>query len=165
MGSDAGVGAREPIIHDFNPRSPHGERRDRGRRSPPWSYFNPRSPHGERRTDADQWRQHDRISIHAPRMGSDPFLTCSISLLIFQSTLPAWGATKPMRGWSVFIGISIHAPRMGSDKTWEALKAADEDFNPRSPHGERPYPLDVIPELIIISIHAPRMGSDLIHLM
>ena len=79
---------------DFNPRSPHGERRCR-----PWhpaprytfqstlpargataclpsrrgctQYFNPRSPHGERQhiPGCNFW--HILISIHAPRTGSD----------------------------------------------------------------------------------------------
>ena len=78
------------------------------------------------------------ISIHAPRMGSDisTFLTggtttnfnprsphgerllllpLRLSLMVFQSTLPAWGATKVNRVLQIFITISIHAPRMGSD--------------------------------------------------
>ena len=37
------------IGHDFNPRSPHGERHLRLCAVRPADYFNPRSPHGERR--------------------------------------------------------------------------------------------------------------------
>ena len=33
--------------------------------------FNPRSPHGERRIGAGLWGQTPEISIHAPRTGSD----------------------------------------------------------------------------------------------
>ena len=78
--------------------------------------FNPRSPHGERR----------RLDVSLRRA------------LEFQSTLPARGATgeraKPMaRGRS----ISIHAPRTGSDDGEREYKEALEDFNPRSPCGER----------------------------
>ena len=56
---------------------------------------------------------------------------------IFQSTLPAWGATSALFLYFAIKIISIHAPRMGSDslKYIEVLK-------------------------IMISIHAPRMGSD-----
>ena len=36
--------------------------------------------------------------------------------LIFQSTLPAWGATRNDAIDIRVIFISIHAPRMGSDK-------------------------------------------------
>ena len=37
--------------HDFNPRSPHGERRQGKTHSPDSDNFNPRSPHGERQLD------------------------------------------------------------------------------------------------------------------
>ena len=56
------------------------------------------------------------ISIHAPRMGSDMTQILTVSLpAIFQSTLPAWGATKENEISTTPKRISIHAPRMGSD--------------------------------------------------
>ena len=133
-----------------------------------WNYigiknFNPRSPHGERRLTSDniihslcvfqstlpargatitsaRWSAERDISIHAPRTGSD-----------YRA-----GRYNPGRK-----GISIHAPRTGSDdhhhrpqgckvrfqSTLPARGATDlvhlvnaslDDFNPRSPHGERP---------------------------
>ena len=57
---------------------------------------------------------------------------------IFQSTLPAWGATLPC----------------------PARPFLQTDFNPRSPHGERPLSLKDTMGITGISIHAPRMGSD-----
>ena len=36
------------------------------------------------------------------------------------------------------ITISIHAPRMGSDEVVQVIAQVGTDFNPRSPHGERP---------------------------
>ena len=79
----------------FNPRSPCGERRSllqdyhRG-----GNYFNPRSPCGERRFQITKRCWHYSISIHAPRVGSDIFrFFSSIYGIIFQSTLPVWGAT------------------------------------------------------------------------
>ena len=58
--------------------------------------------------------------------------------LIFQSTLPAWGATLVTFGIGFVVDISIHAPRVGSDNeaTLKEVKITD------------------------ISIHAPRVGSD-----
>ena len=56
--------------------------------------FNPRSPCGERLAFVSFGISPSRISIHAPRVGSD---TLASRLL--------WMATK----------ISIHAPRVGSD--------------------------------------------------
>ena len=85
-------------------------------------------------------RSWTNISIHAPRMGSD----CAISPLIcpsrrFQSTLPGWGATVRLRG--------------------DVRRV--QDFNPRSPDGERPWVPLMRLLSFLISIHAPRMGSDL----
>ncbi|AUD71348.1 hypothetical protein NRBB04_1387 [Bifidobacterium breve] len=100
--------------------------------------FNPRSPDGERLQQQVSEFVGYGISIHAPRMGSDLFeRVWRGSRLIFQSTLPGWGATAAKReakdaqefqstlpGWgatgAVFlmrglVVISIHAPRMGSD--------------------------------------------------
>ena len=96
-GSDRSRAGHSPRRRDFNPRSPHGERRSadwRGRVPP--EHFNPRSPHGERRRiatsfcatadnfnprsphgerrEAVQLCRDENISIHAPRTGSDsPF--------------------------------------------------------------------------------------------
>ena len=101
------------------------------------------------------------ISIHAPRTGSDvPAAVILADIRLFQSTLPARGATCPActRRWT------------------------PDHFNPRSPHGERPPPDEswertqpfqsTLPargatrrrgtrtRRICISIHAPRTGSD-----
>ena len=101
-------------------------------------HFNPRSPHGER-------------------------LYCQIkkeAMTIFQSTLPARGATISGTPYKQTSDISIHAPRTGSDASEDEHFAAINEFqstlpargatiiavplrrrftnfNPRSPHGER----------------------------
>ena len=79
------------------------------------------------------------ISIHAPRMGRDGFLTGQNDFIIkFQSTRPAWGATAEYPiSWDL-CNISIHAPRMGRDNAEIAKDLLDNG----------------------ISIHAPRMGRD-----
>ena len=81
---------------DFNPRSPHGERRTSPSiRTRPKRYFNPRSPHGERQAITHGVLASLRISIHAPRTGSDKFQRgLARSVWEFQSTLPARGATS-----------------------------------------------------------------------
>ena len=80
-------------------------------------------------------------------------------VVVFQSTLPARGATKheppkkqeqpisihaPRTGsdqqsidYFTALLISIHAPRTGSDALSETGRYQAGDFNPRSPHGER----------------------------
>ena len=55
----------------------------------------------------------------------------------FQSTLPARGATHPRRMVEQVQRISIHAPRTGSDRVGAGGGRRAQDFNPRSPHGER----------------------------
>ena len=56
--------------------------------------------------------------------------------------------------------ISIHAPRTGSDKEWVFEHYNLDNFNPRSPHGERRKASNIIAACRSISIHAPRTGSD-----
>ena len=123
------------------------------------SNFNPRSPCGERPTVVLP-RFCVVISIHAPRAGSDE--------LVLQVAL--------------HITISIHAPRAGSDVASPEFRSLKDDFNPRSPCGERPFRYVAIATSINfnprspcgerlairssrlpqveISIHAPRAGSD-----
>ena len=127
-------------------------------------YFNPRSPRGERLFISTSDFSSIEISIHAPREGSD-FMGVKIhmELCLFQSTLPARGATIPLRSASMSAFISIHAPREGSDcipccfakyqqfqstlpargatDDYQTLLHVEHHFNPRSPRGERPFAL------------------------
>ena len=80
-------------------------------------YFNPRSPYGERRPAGQ---------------GCDPAVP-------FQSTLPVRGATFPERYWLIAALISIHAPRTGSDLPPFRGRSSGNNFNPRSPYGERRF--------------------------
>ena len=95
---------------------------DRAERSPVIfsSNFNPRSPHGERREQA------------FPRIAS----------VVFQSTLPARGATRICNQHGCWLIISIHAPRTGSDLLCRQGRIYASYFNPRSPHGERRHSHD-----------------------
>ena len=167
--------------------------------------FNPRSPHGERRLELLELLHHLLISIHAPRTGSDAKQRGrGIPGLPFQSTLPARGATgaglpnqpghdisihaprtgsdtesalcflrahisihAPRTGSDKLIDlfglvgkISIHAPRTGSDPDCAKWRAPIKYFNPRSPHGERHQHGYKGHNRRPISIHAPRTGSD-----
>ena len=86
--------------------------------------------------------------------------TVSRSVLIFQSTLPVWGATNFPSDISAPADISIHAPRVGSDQKNLHTEAENEYFNPRSPCGERRDDGKAYMMEQLISIHAPRVGSD-----
>ena len=131
-------GPAEPISADFNPRSPRGERLLRGNDLLLLDYFNPRSPRGERRCCTAQ-------------RGIDS---------VFQSTLPARGATSLRPYFNFFVWISIHAPREGSDGRRRRRCTRFRHFNPRSPRGERPGLFRCFAPMPAISIHAPREGSD-----
>ena len=126
---------------------------------------------------------NQEISIHTPRVGSDASgFGADTQNVIFQSTLPVWGATNRQDARRQENSISIHAPRVGSDVVPCDIAFFIRDFNPRSPCGER---LDGGAEIysliefqstlpvwgataadqqrqasIEISIHAPRVGSD-----
>ena len=167
----------------FNPRSPHGERPSRR-----WCWmrrtdFNPRSPHGERQSRAWNKAVAHRISIHAPRTGSDGSVgRFAQEVKNFNPRSPHGERPDPAPGTAT-PEISIHAPRTGSDALTVSIWKPKTHFNPRSPHGERPFFRHVyricglsfqstlpargatlvvsVGMLVwIISIHAPRTGSD-----
>ena len=103
--------------------------------------FNPLSPHGERPQGFAGRADARLISIHSPRMGRDALQRWPPPAPPkFQSTLPAWGETQPLR---------IGAKQI-------------QDFNPLSPHGERQYDVMRKSEWYKISIHSPRMGRDVV---
>ena len=80
-------------VKNFNPRSLHGERPTASSKPSTSSDFNPRSLHGERRNSPRMWL-FMLISIHAPCTGSDDFANIERKIdNVFQSTLPARGAT------------------------------------------------------------------------
>ena len=115
------TGSRDTGIYriiDFNPRSPHGERRrTRGKRAQ-LRHFNPRSPHGERLCGAYCVHQQE-ISIHAPRTGSD---------LAHALASPLSADFNPR---------SPHGERQNVGRN---IAEGVAHFNPRSPHGERQFP-------------------------
>ena len=128
--------------------------------SPRGGHFNPRSPHGERHAMA--WAIQ-RVNA-------------------FQPTLPARGATNAPKFGKHRQLISTHAPRTGSDGRRVQRLPFRQNFNPRSPHGERPHKpgggaattrfqptlpargatlaRQTTDEQPAISTHAPRTGSD-----
>ena len=91
--------------------------------------------------------------------GATALLNFVFFFVVFQSTLPVGGATFALILTLLKILISIHAPRGGSDTVTLPVTSPPDDFNPRSPWGERLCRLIVLKNFII-SIHAPRGGSD-----
>ena len=126
--------------------------------------------------------QVQHISIHAPRMGSDPPIRAKMTTShIFQSTPPHGERLTCFLIKAGLINFNPR-PRMGSDHHRFGYIPRRSYFNPRPPHGERRQysqrsrPSDIFQstppawgattlEATIrgdntISIHAPRMGSD-----
>ena len=103
--------------YNFYPRSPRGERHLAPIVHHLSCYFYPRSPRGERPGPQDGAVFDAVISIHAPREGSDAYLSAPMPESgTFLSTLPARGATAADgHGPQPVQQISIHAPREGSD--------------------------------------------------
>ena len=71
MGRDGLTWAAVNWQADFNPLSPHGERRPGRHAGHDRADFNPLSPHGERLSRHKVQCQRLAISIHSPRMGRD----------------------------------------------------------------------------------------------
>ena len=101
-------------------------------------HFNPRSPHGERHFPALCAPNLVLFQSTLPARGATVSLQPSGKLHLFQSTLPARGATKRTIFKRRTLSISIHAPRTGSDE----------------------FGFGALNSFIEISIHAPRTGSD-----
>ena len=125
----------------------------------------------------------EKISIHAPRTGSDTGKNRHETGRIISIHAPRTGSDPAGVRLQYCHAISIHAPRTGSDDCYRkqlraewafqstlpargatyysrVRQASPAHFNPRSPHGER-HEWGCIPGFIVpISIHAPRTGSD-----
>ena len=169
---------------NFNPRSPCGERPSdttvSGRQS---SRFQSTLPVWGATHISFGYRQGGLISIHAPRVGSDavgkqrlrldrnfnprspcgerlPPLCGPTLISIFQSTLPVWGATTRQRTCRLLREFQSTLPVWGATKTLRLFFVGNQDFNPRSPCGERPAGGGAAAHKESISIHAPRVGSD-----
>ena len=110
-GSDRARHQREEGRVHFNPRSPRGERPGANVYMPRRNYFNPRSPRGE--------RLFNRRILRTP--------------LVFQSTLPARGATDSRDRRPTWLPISIHAPREGSDRASSPLSPIPRGFQSTLP--------------------------------
>ncbi len=79
---------------------------------------------------------------------------------LFQSTFPVWGTTWGTPKIKQIKIISIHVPRVGNDISQLTRASVLENFNPRSPCGERPSIPKSFTVLLSISIHVPRVGND-----
>ena len=77
---------------------------------------------------------------------------------LFQSTLPAWGETAQVATTAFFGLFQSTLPAWGETRPLYRVTCKG-DFNPLSPHGERPRRASWATQQAI-SIHSPRMGRD-----
>ena len=127
------------LIHNFNPRSPCGERLDFSQGLDARLLFQPTLPVRGATVPSASHPSAGSISTHAPRAGSDVRqIVSGVAWHDFNPRSPC-GERRP----------SGRGGRGGRG-----------NFNPRSPCGERLGVLLTTAKDIIISTHAPRAGSD-----
>ena len=171
---------------DFNPRSPHGERRFTSEPGFSAPYFNPRSPargataithgvlaslrisihappHGERLRGNPYAPLIRKISIHAPPHGERLYCFSHRPCIdAFQSTLPRTGSD----GGSAARRASRQQfqstlPRTGSDRGQAGARPLRNHFNPRSPaRGATAEPPARAASRQQFQSTLPRTGSD-----
>ena len=123
---------------DFNPRSPHGERRYRDATRTNERRFQSTLPARGATANITIFSGSTTFQSTLPARGATIYTLVALGRVLFQSTLPARGATYSLSGQNRAIPISIHAPRTGSDVFIFTPGDSFKYFNPRSPHGERP---------------------------
>ena len=123
--------------------------------------FNPRSPRGERHhIRAVQQPRPAVFQSTLPARGATPDQPGGGYRAPFQSTLPARGATGREHSQPDIADISIHAPREGSDHTIGRPSRRAIRFQSTLPARGATQEENLIELNFNISIHAPREGSD-----
>ena len=160
-GSDCPFLPPNVLAGNFNPRSPHGERRCGNAERVLPRHFNPRSPHGERHPMACLRAEQAHFNPRSPH--GERRLPCRVRRCAVSHFNPrSPHGERPHRFClrSPAVPISTHAPRTGSDQTLLSAVSTSRRFqptlpargatrrerqasrirhyfNPRSPHGER----------------------------
>ena len=101
------------------------------------------------------------ISIHAPRTGSDQkALKTGADPVIFQSTLPARGATAPSPDPNNYKQFQSTLPARGATEQPQGDDRDERQFQSTLPARGATVLSGHVAPLDLISIHAPRTGSD-----
>ena len=101
-----------------------------------------------------------RISIHAPRMGSDETMPGTNDITYISIHAPRMGSDMRRANSSPRRPISIHAPRMGSDLPGARGHLRRGQISIHAPRMGSDAVFAMPQVWWRISIHAPRMGSD-----
>ena len=106
-------------------------------------------------------RQERKISIHAPRTGSDALRRASSARSrSFQSTLPARGATGLSPGKMEDTIFQSTLPARGATAPTRSSRSSTITFQSTLPARGATRKYHRCRPLVAISIHAPRTGSD-----
>ena len=153
----------ESNVLNFNPRSPCGERRAAGHALFYFQHhFNPRSPCGERLNGAPLPLFLNNFNPRSPCGERHEELAQFFGDVIFQSTLPVWGATGPgPRRPPPEAAFQSTLPVWGATDQIKAQFWITEQFQSTLPvWGATIGQGDKQVSVVKISIHAPRVGSD-----
>ena len=101
-------------------------------------YFNPRSPHGERPAAITSSARPEPFQSTLPARGATKSSGAGACWKPFQSTLPARGATRFNLTSSRQTLFQSTLPARGATQSGRSTPNTPLNFNPRSPHGERP---------------------------
>ena len=107
-------------------------------------YFNPRSPWGERLLGGRTARRTMAFQSTLPVGGATSVTALAVNALKISIHAPRGGSDLSIGFIGLALGISIHAPRGGSDCNRATEILPPMDFNPRSPWGERRQGLQTV---------------------
>ena len=124
-------------VRNFNPRSPHGERRRGGRGSASTRRFQSTLPARGATARRQGQRIHKAISIHAPRTGSDVGMYAGRKDYIYFNPRSPHGERHPNNRRALHpCNFNPRSPH-GERRVTPSVYPCPLYFNPRSPHGER----------------------------
>ena len=125
--------------------------------------FYPRSPRGERRKEQPLARQRNKISIHAPREGSDLGRLAASAGQRISIHAPREGSDASKQVWARRKAIFLSTlPARGATETWPKQATIWEHFYPRSPRGERPGRRWAMAKVTIFLSTLPARGATLL---
>ena len=161
VGSDTLRCMYRPRRHNFNPRSPRGERRDADDYRSAEAFQSTLPAWGATRTASEMDADYVVFQSTLPAWGATLPGAGDGRAERFQSTLPAWGATAAFMSASTGASISIHAPRVGSDSQARQPGPHRSQFQSTLPAWGATHDVGRCGGADrTISIHAPRVGSD-----
>ena len=121
--------------------------------------FNPRSPHGERRADVKLTLKQCSFQSTLPARGATDRVELKDRAFLFQSTLPARGATLELLKTAVYQSFQSTLPARGATPPIRGFVKALA-FQPTLPARGATRRQQLIYHRLCISTHAPRTGSD-----